>query len=80
MQIERENIMFITKKALNEKIAKALEEREKEIWLDRRIDRLADELNRRIDRLGEAVYKLKRMHEVSDAEPEMECVPLKVGY
>lgn len=72
--------MFITKKALNEKIAKALEEREKEIWLDRRIDRLADELNRRIDRLGEAVYKLERMHEVSNVEPEMECAPPKVGY
>ena len=71
--------MFITKKALNEKIAKAVEAEKERMYFYERIGRVEEELNRRIDRIAEAVCKLERMHEVCDA-PEPECNPPKVGY
>ena len=71
--------MFITKKALNERIAKAVEaEKERQYFFDR-IGRVEEELNRRIDRISEAVCKLERMHEVSDV-PETDCAMPKCGY
>ena len=68
--------MFITKKALQERIAKAVNEKEKEMYMYERFGRI----EQRIDKIGEAVYKLERMHEDQGFSPDPEATCNPIGY
>lgn len=51
--------MFITKKKFNEALKKAAIEREKEIYLNDRFNRLEDDFYKRMNHLEKRVYKLE---------------------
>lgn len=55
--------MFITKKKFNEAIEAAKMEREKELWLNERLFRIEDDLNRRMTHLEKRIYKLENLNE-----------------
>lgn len=69
--------MFITKRKLEELIAKAVHEKEKEMWLNERIARVDDEAIKRHLELERRVSRIERMHEV---EPDPECTANPIGY
>jgi hypothetical protein len=51
--------MFITKKKFNEALEKAMIEREKEIYLRDRFNRIEDDFYKRMNHLEKRVYKLE---------------------